>query len=98
MREGTQRAERRGAGYGTCIIVWAVMAVLTMAAAAAARAEGAGALKLLPVVIVVVKTFLILSFFMNLIYERGFIRLIILFALGEIVILSLFLFSDVGFR
>ncbi len=85
-------------GYGTFLVVWGTVLVLTIAAAASGRLLNEGLWKSFPLFIALVKTVLIASFFMNLKYERGFFRVMVFVVLGVILILGLFLYTDVGYR
>lgn len=87
-----------GATIRTYIIVWIVMIVLTIAAATSGTMISGGFWDKTPVFIAIVKTFLITTYFMNLKYEKGFIRIMIFFVPVVILILGLFIYSDMGYR
>ncbi|MCC6545107.1 MAG: cytochrome C oxidase subunit IV family protein [Nitrospirae bacterium] len=98
MNNTSGKLEKHGATIRTYVIVWAVMVALTIGAAASATTFKGSLWDKTPILIVIIKTFLIAAFFMNLKYEKGFIRIMIFFIPGVILILSLFLYSDVGYR
>jgi len=90
--------EQHIVGYGTYILVWLGLIVLTGLTVAVAGTNLGGFSVWTAILIAAIKTSLVLFVFMHLKYERPLFRWMVLIVLVAITIFIVFTFFDVSYR
>lgn len=91
-------SEQHIVGYGTYILVWFGLIVLTGLTVAVAGTNLGGFSVWTAVLIAAIKSTLVLLVFMHLKYERPLFRWMVLIVLVAITIFIVFTFFDVSYR
>ncbi len=93
-----QASPHSAVNYAVYVFVWLGLVGLTWLTITVAGL-GAGRISIfIPLIIASVKAFLVLSFFMNLRYEKGLLRIMTAVAIALFAVFISLVFSDVAYR